>query len=214
MNQFGGLETCPTGLLDLTREACSRAGWGPGRRVIDIGCGGGSSVGCLRREFGVSAFGVDLSRPSGDAVFQGRAESLPLASGSVDGILAECSLSAMADCDRVIEECRRVLTPGGCLAITDLYARQVDAVTGGIFLREELVEQLSARGFEVRLWEDRSAVLKQLVFRLIMRQDWEQNCCDRGVGQMREWKRVRAGYFLLIARLRKKEPIWATNRCE
>jgi arsenite methyltransferase len=202
------LQNCPTGLLDLTREACARAGWGPGQRVLDIGCGQGSSVAFLRREFGVSACGVDLLPPGGDGVFQGHAEVLPLASGTVDGILAECSLSAMKDCDRVIAECARVLAPGGTLVITDLYARGTQAADG-VFIREELTERLSAHGFEVRFWQDRSEVLKPLVFRLIMEHD-----CDDSRDQLGEWRRARAGYFLLIAARREEESIWATNRCE
>ncbi len=208
MSCFGGLETSPAGLLDLTREACCLVGWGPGRRVLDVGCGGGASVSCLRREFGVSAFGMDLSQPRGDVVFQGCAQSLPLASGSVDGILAECSLSAMPDRDTVITECARVLSPGGSLVITDLYARH--AVGGALFTRHELEERVTAHGFEVRLWQDRSEVLKQLLFRLIM----GQNACDGALQKIGEWKNLRPGYFLLIAELRGKEPIWATNRCE
>jgi arsenite methyltransferase len=203
------LQACPTGLLDLTREACLLAGWGPGRRVLDIGCGNGSSVDCMRREFGLSAFGVDLLPPRGDVVFQGRAEMLPLAAGSVDGILAECSLSAMADLERVIAECARVLAPGGSLVMADLYSRGTE-VADGVFDRDELMARLRRHGFAIRSWKDRSDVLKQLVFRLIM----ERDCGERSLHQLCEWKKTRPGYFLLIAERREKESIWATNRCE
>jgi ubiquinone/menaquinone biosynthesis C-methylase UbiE len=198
MNCCGALETCPTGLLDLTREACSLVGWRPGQRVIDIGCGEGSTVSYLRRECGVSAFGVDLWLPRGEALFQGCAECLPVASGSLDGILAECSLSAMADRDKVIAECARVLAPGGSLVIADLYARNGDSIADGVLVCKELLERIVAHGFQIRLWEDHSEVLKQLVFRVIM----EHNCDS--MEQICQWKSVRAGYFLLIAKLPKR----------
>ncbi len=70
------LDTYPTNLLDLTRDACALAGWGPGQRVVDLGCGDGASLRYLRRDLGASAFGIDLLRPQGREVVQARAESL------------------------------------------------------------------------------------------------------------------------------------------
>ena len=63
---------------------------------------------------------------------QADAANLPLESGRLDGVLAECTFSLFADKSAVLAEIHRVLKPGAALAITDM-------ATGG-----ELAEDLAS----------------------------------------------------------------------
>jgi ubiquinone/menaquinone biosynthesis C-methylase UbiE len=168
--------------------------------------------------------GVDLRTQDGDnPVALGQdsdsicapAEALPLSGRSIDGILAECSLSVMEDCEQVITECARVLVPGGRMIVCDLYARNpaaIDQVRGlgqtciaGMIVREELESALNRHGFTIDLWEDHSQALREFVARFLMDHESVETLwkCD-GQGASAEqihsaMKAVRAGYFLLIA---------------
>jgi ubiquinone/menaquinone biosynthesis C-methylase UbiE len=80
---------------------------------------------------------------------------LPFADASLDGILAECSLSVAADIDRVLRECFRVLKSEGLLLIQDVFARPPEGTAGlenlpvrcclaGAVSREEWLARLAA----------------------------------------------------------------------
>jgi len=96
-----------------------------GRRVLDVGCGAG--VDLLRfAKGGAIATGVDIS-PSAialarkNAAFQqldvdlqvADAEHLPFPDGTFDLVFAHGVIQYSHDTQRVVDECRRVLKPGG-----------------------------------------------------------------------------------------------------
>ena len=93
------------------------AGFRPGSRVLDLGCGGGVQLSDLRSH-GARAIGID---PSGPAlaecrqkhlrVMQGRGEQIPLREGSLDGILCKVVMP-YTDEHRVFGEMGRVLKEG------------------------------------------------------------------------------------------------------
>ncbi|MDR1353598.1 MAG: methyltransferase domain-containing protein, partial [Treponema sp.] len=91
-------------------------------RVLDVGCGGGKTVRCLREKPGCDAWGVDIA--PGPGMINARAEALPFPSASMDALVFECSLSLAADPVRALEEAARVLKSKGLVYITDLYARK------------------------------------------------------------------------------------------
>jgi arsenite methyltransferase len=224
LDEAGGGVLRPGGLA-LTERALAYCALGEGARVLDLGCGAGVTARHLRGALGLRAIGVDRSREALDRrsredgavpLLRASGSDLPLADGSVDAVLAECSLSVMQEPGRVLAECRRVLGPGGRLAITDLYARAPGdaaplralpvACGAGMTTRLELARQLEHQGFRLDLWEDHSALLAQLAARLVMgggspRDVWvrptvSQDDARRVADAVR---RARPGYFLLLA---------------
>jgi len=154
-------QTCPApGGRELTARALTLAGLRRHGRVLDIGCGSGATVDWLRRCHRFQAFGLDCSRgrfQPGVPLLQAQAEHLPFASATLDGVLAECSLSVTASQDAVLAECARVLVRGGKLLLTDVYTRHP---VPGMIQREELMGQLAVHGFRILCWEDHSEVLR------------------------------------------------------
>jgi arsenite methyltransferase len=222
LRQLAG-ETIRPGGLALTDQAVALAALPPGARVLDVGCGAGATVAHLRTDHRLAAFGLDVSasllhsRPS-DAtpLVQAHAEWLPLGSGQLDAILAECSLSAMADAERALAEFRRVLKPGGVLIVTDVYARNAEALAAlgqwpagsclsGARAQAEIVAQLRANGFQICLWQDHTAALKQLAVQLIFEHGslpafWQQTSAAGVAPEMeRATAQIKPGYYLLLA---------------
>jgi ubiquinone/menaquinone biosynthesis C-methylase UbiE len=217
------------GGLELTARAIALARLGAGASVLDLGCGAGDSVRYLCT-LGLDAIGIDgtsdeRNRPTralDPAVhIVARAEELPFPQNSVHGVLAECSLSLIEDQERVLLECARVLKDGGCLMISDLYARQpegiaaVRALTGscisGIIVREELETILTRCGFSVEIWEDHSLALRESAARYILQNSSLEGlwtCTAEGSTDVIQaaMRTARAGYFLLIAARNRRNP--------
>jgi arsenite methyltransferase len=173
------------GGVELTERAIQWGGWGAGERVLDLGCGQGHGLDALRRR-NIVALGLDPSRdalalvrralPSSQVV-AGRGEGLPFAPAVFDGVLAECSLSVTADPDAVLAGIARVLTPGGRLVATDMYARaegEEDApdpalprCLAGLVGVKIWRRRLERAGLVLDVWEDHSRVLGALMAALL-----------------------------------------------
>jgi len=213
------------GGFSLTERGLSVCGFGGGARLLDVGCGTGASVDFLRRDHGFAAVGVDMSGSlfpvAGDAaglpVAIACAEALPFSDGCCDGVLCECVLSLVKEPKRAIREFSRVLRPGGCMILSDVYERLSDSGHGetgadtdgrnGQLQSMAFVERLlEDAGFETLLWEDHTRHLKELAAQLIL-------CGDDGAG-LRELcgyfasgfscapasRTVLPGYYMLVAR--------------
>lgn len=174
-------ETLHPGGLALTNQALMLAGLPVNAKIVDIGCGTGTTLYYLQ-SLGYNAAGVDissvllcssLSQGSRLDIMQADAPRLPLASTSMDAILVECSLSEFTPLSEVLTEFNRVLTPPGRMIITDLYARNPSGLPevrkkfpssclSRAFIQSDLFEALSQTGFTVTTWQDRSDVVKSL----------------------------------------------------
>lgn len=102
-----------------TRALLEAAEVGAGTRLVDLGCGGGTAVG-IARELGADAVGLDARPDAGAASVRGDLASLPFRDAAVDVALAECTLCLARDLEAALAEARRVLAPGGRLAMSDV----------------------------------------------------------------------------------------------
>lgn len=223
----GDSQSIRPGGLELTARAIALANLPSGATVLDLGCGAGDTA----RWLGAQSFrtiGIDcaaapampaIDSPGAWTRVVGLAEALPFQDESVDVILAECSFSLFDDRARALAECARVLVDGGRLIVSDLYARQPEAIAethalwascaAGIWVREELESGLSAAGFVVDMWEDHSRALRECAARVLFEHGsldglWGCDSASSAATQ-RAMRAVRAGYFLLIATRRGRE---------
>ena len=105
-----------------------------GRSVLDVGCGAGVDLARFARG-GADVTGVDVAQSAVDLArtnfeqqgIRGRfevasGEALPFADGTFDLVFAHGVVQYTADPQRLVDECRRVLKPGG-QAVFQVYNR-------------------------------------------------------------------------------------------
>jgi len=118
-----------------TRELLSMCGLGPGKHVLDVGCGSGTTACMVAELYGADVTGIDFSpvmiaranerarRKGLDArvTFRtGDAFELPFLDGEFDLGLLESVLTPLpGDKSLVLDELMRVLRPGGLIAINE-----------------------------------------------------------------------------------------------
>lgn len=225
--RFGnGSEAAPLrpGGLDLTRRAAQCAGFAAGQRLLDLGCGEGQGTQLLCA-LDCRVIGLDVAKSSLTTAaahlpdlwpVAASASRLPFADAAFDGIIAECSLSLADRRSDALAECRRVLRPGGRLAITDVFARcpaiddaPLPDCLAGLSTQAEIEAEVARAGLAIERWEDHSAVLKTFIARLIFASEpghglWGDDAGTDGTlgAALRE---RRPGYYLLIARKAGKD---------
>jgi SAM-dependent methyltransferase len=134
----------------------------PGMRVLDGGSGLGGPMAWLAREHGCEVIGVDLMKPAVRAarrlfpqsmVLVGSLTELPFRTGTFEAAWTIGSLSTIPDTGAAARELRRVLVPGGRLAVYDyvaVAAVPLDAPVANVFLRPQvLAGRLRAAGLSV-----------------------------------------------------------------
>jgi SAM-dependent methyltransferase len=196
----------------------------PGSRILDVGCGAGASVEYLIDGFQLDAVGIDpsetmltlgLARNARLPIIPGRAENMPFSDRSMDAVISECSLSQVSHAGRALEEIDRVLRDDGWLIVSDIYARQqglrpsraqMPGETTGFMEREAILDQIKRSGFAVRLWEDHTDQLMQLMFDIVMKYGCMENfwaqvpgaagCQLAGAAK----QGAKLGYYLMAAR--------------
>jgi ubiquinone/menaquinone biosynthesis C-methylase UbiE len=117
-----------------------RSGIKRGMQVLDLGCGSGAFTPFVARAVGekgkVYALDIQadmlkqlenkLSRPENKdirniKVIEGNAYKLPFDNGSLDLVYMVTVLQEIPDRDKALQEVKRVLKPGGVLAVTELF---------------------------------------------------------------------------------------------
>lgn len=210
----------------ITARAAEFCRLGAGDRVLDVGCGTGATVEFLIDRYGTAATGIDPSekmlgigrnRCPDLPLIYGRAEDLPFSGESMDAVISECSLSHTSNIITVMDEIHRILKADGFLILSDIYLRQAENgaelpdksdCPSGFVTRENLLNNINQRGFEVILWEDYSNELTQLVFDIIMKfgslDDFFAltSCNQQDYSLKRRISGAKLGYYLLIARKR------------
>ena len=128
-------DTLHPGGSALTRKLVEAATVGRETEVLDVACGRGESDRVLAGYHGCRVIGIDYSsanvarareltrdaRLDDRARFvAGDADHLPFPGGSFDVVISECSLCLLPDLGQSLAELRRVLRPGGRVAISDV----------------------------------------------------------------------------------------------
>ncbi len=126
--------------LQPPERVVERSGIGRGIIVLDLGCGGGALTIPMARAVGPSGrvYAVDinpgmlrrleekLARPENSdvrgivEVVNASAYDLPFEDGSVDACCMVTVLGEIPDRERALREVKRVLRPGGILAVTEV----------------------------------------------------------------------------------------------
>ncbi|MBN1872604.1 MAG: methyltransferase domain-containing protein [Anaerolineae bacterium] len=225
LRQVAGNVLRPGGLA-LTRHALTVAALPPGARVLDLGCGVGTTTAVCGDEFDLDAVGLDVSagmltEAHGQhrtlPLVQAAGARLPFRGGALDAVLAECVLAIIPDLDSALADIRRVLRDGGLLIVSDLYARAPDGVSGlrnlplasclrGALSRTDFEAKVMAHGFTLILWEDYTEALKHFTARLILEHGSLANFWQCAAGNsaaepiQQAIRHARPGYFLAVAR--------------
>ncbi len=194
------------GGLGLTDRLADLAGIGLGDRVVDVACGRGTTVIHLSRTRGCQVLGVEYSarqvamarKAAADArapratFVEGDAERLPLADAGADVVLCECSVCLFPDKAAALREMRRVLRPGGRLALADLVLDPSRLPEGwrGWLARVACVADarpaaayaamLEDAGFDAVTVELHPGALLMLIAELEARVTWLQSIAGRG----------------------------------
>jgi arsenite methyltransferase len=178
------------GGTDLTRRTVAAMDLPAHAALADLGCGTGTTALMLARDFDLHISGIDLSAANieraiermgsnGTAVkfIQGDAHELPFENNELDGVLAECVFSLFTNQAAVLGEIKRVLKPGGKLAITDMAVGGplpvdiIEVVAPWTCLVDALdqstyAERFAAAGFTIQTIADESVGLTKLIQQL------------------------------------------------
>ena len=98
----------------------------PGKRVLDVACGAGYGSAALKAAGAISVLGIDNSTEAcafarstyGVDARVANAEALPLSDGTFDLVVSFETIEHLTQPLRFLDECRRVLCPGGTLVLS------------------------------------------------------------------------------------------------
>jgi len=130
------LESLHPGGLETTLQLAKLCNIQRGTKVLDVASGTGETACCLAESFGARVVGVDHSaemirraeeKASARALEvkfkEADAADFPFADSEFDAAICECTLCFL-DKPRVLAEMVRVVRPGGCVGMHDLYWKE------------------------------------------------------------------------------------------
>jgi ubiquinone/menaquinone biosynthesis C-methylase UbiE len=151
------------------------------RRVLDVGCGTGYLLRLLagRYPHATELAGIDpapsmisaAEQAAGDRRLRftvGVAERLPYPDGAVDLVVSTTSFDHWADQRAGLDECARVLAPGGNLVLADLFSPLLVPTLlagrrGKARSRRRASRLLNAAGFKDLAWHNMYAIIIKAV---------------------------------------------------
>jgi 2-polyprenyl-3-methyl-5-hydroxy-6-metoxy-1,4-benzoquinol methylase len=173
-----------------------------GKRVLDIACGEGYGAAALEKAGAAHVTGVDVSEAAclharakyGIDARVGTAAEIPLADGSIDVVVSFETIEHVPSPDRFLDECARVLAPGGMLIIStpnkDIYdPEKTNPYHCSEMTEQEFTTALRARFRHCRFYTQRPKSATWWSLRTL--------ACDN-----RPWKRAR-GFSLFRRALQK-----------
>jgi len=148
-----------------------------GLQILDVGCGGGATMGSLRRYGNVrgidtSEEAVEYNRERGREVSLGAVESIPFADNSFDLVLALDVIEHVPNDLQALRELFRTLRPGGSLLVTVPALQMLwsahDVINGHYrrYTLGHLRDQVETAGFEVVTATYFNTLLFPLIFAL------------------------------------------------
>lgn len=194
------------GGFEITEKAINFCMFPNNAKILDIGCGLGTTVDYLVQNHLFDAYGIDKnvefseSKPNLISAF---AHEIPFQDNFFDGIIMECSFSLMENQETVLNECKRILKTNGKFIISEIYARAEEAdlkgYIGNIKTKQNLVSMLENCGFKIEFFEDFTHQLQtywgQMIFEKGAKLFYEE------IGVCAEnFKKTKCGYCLLIAK--------------
>lgn len=147
----------------------------PGFKCIDLGSGKGYDVLKMATMAGEKGFvwGIDVSEAMMDTAranaeklklknvdfLKSKLEKIPLDAATIDVVLSNCTINHSLEQHKVWKEVFRVLKPGGCFVVSDIFAikpvpekyrndpQAVSECWAGAITKEEYFENLKNAGF-------------------------------------------------------------------
>ncbi len=156
----------------------------PDTRVLDLGCGYGSTARYLASEFGCPVTAINISENELELAWErtleaglenlvefeyGDFHNLIYADDSFHVVWSQESFLHAADKSKVLSECQRVLIPGGTLAFTDILVRKGTPEAD----RTRIYDRVKSPD----MWDlaDYQAALEGLGFDISRTEDWSEH---------------------------------------
>jgi sarcosine/dimethylglycine N-methyltransferase len=177
-------DTLQTAMDRTNQVMAEHAGLGEHSVVLDVGCGYGATAIFLAKEYGCHVTGMNISEKelelgrsraqeaglAGRIAFDyGDFHDLPYDEASFDIVWSQEAFLHGVDKPRILQECYRVLKPGGQLVLSDLLVRE--------HVPREERERIYARVRSPGMWDlaQYDGALRDAGFIIERIEDWQDN---------------------------------------